>query len=284
MYPKYVIFIALRLYSFRHFHNHKIDHILFILNIARSTLYQWIKFYSSDPSFTDPLFIHNNQRQIKNVIRKHKISDTCKHYIINYMANNPTFNMKKLRKNVSDIFLINVSKSTIYRLFKSLNLTYKTVTTNKYNKSNIILEEQKQNLQQQITNVRKNIISLDETSIELGLRQTKGWSKKGTKCVRSLTVKRQRYSLCLAINKTKIIGYELIKGSFNGESFNTFITQKIFPKSKKASFLMDNARIHHYHKFVSQIKEHNKNIIYNIPYCPQFNPIEYVFNVLKAVS
>ena len=44
---------------------------------------------------------------------------------------------------------------------------------------------------------------------------------------------------------------------------------------------MDNARIHHYRKFVDDMKNINKNIIYNIPYSPQFNPIEYVFNVLK---
>ena len=45
---------------------------------------------------------------------------------------------------------------------------------------------------------------------------------------------------------------------------------------------MDNARIHHYRKFVDMMKENNHNIIYNIPYSPQFNPIEYVFNVLKT--
>ena len=93
----------------------------------------------------------------------------------------------------------------------------------------------------------------------------------------------------LAINKTKVIGFQLVRGSFNGESFKTFITDTIIPKSKKASLLMDNARIHHYRKFVDMMKENNHNIIYNIPYSPQFNPlslrvnpIEYVFNVLKT--
>ena len=100
------------------------------------------------------------------------------------------------------MFFINVSKSTIYRLFKTQNLTYKTVLTNKYNKSDDVFTNLKHNLQLQITNVRRNIISLDETSIELGLRQTKGWAKKGKRCLRKSIIKRQRYSLCLAINKT----------------------------------------------------------------------------------
>ena len=85
----------------------------------------------------------------------------------------------------------------------------------------------------------------------------------------------------LAINKTKVIGYKLVLGSFNGESFNTFINDKVIANSKKASLFMDNARIHHYKKFKENMKERKKDIIYNIPYSPQFNPIEYVFNVLK---
>ena len=34
-------------------------------------------------------------------------------------------------------------------------------------------------------------------------------------------------------------------------------------------------------KYLKNILQHNKNIIFNIPHCPQFNPIKYVFNVMK---
>ena len=43
-------------------------------------------------------------------------------------------------------------------------------------------------------------------------------------------------------------------------------------------FLMDNARIHHNKLMKKEIKD---KIIYNVSYHPQYNPIEYVFNVLK---
>ena len=282
MYPKYVIYIALRMYATRNVYNQKIEHIINILNIAKSTLYEWIKLYSHDPNYTDNKYKDIKRKQIQQAIRKTKINDNYKQYIIDYMALNPTFNMKKLRKKIFEIYFINISKSTIYRLFKTHNLTYKSVQTNKYNKTEDQFEQEKQKLQKQVNFVRKNIISLDETSVELGLRQTKGWSYKGDRCIRKSIIKRQRYSLCLAINKTKIINYQLVKGSFNGESFKTFMVDKIIPKSKKASILMDNARIHHYKKFVESMKDNNINIIYNIPYSPQFNPIEYVFNVFKS--
>lgn len=281
MYPKYTIYFALHLYSNRTIINLNIDQILNIINIVKSTLYQWIKLYAHDPYFTDIKFAYH-KRIIDKFIRKSKLNDICKKYIIKYMIANPTFNMKRLRKNIFDLFMINVSKTTIYRLFKSHNLTYKKVQTNKYKKSEDIFEQEKHKLKQQITKARRNIISIDETSIELGLRQTKGWTLKGHRCFRKSTIKRQRYSLLLAINKTKVIGFQLVKNSFNGESFKTFISDIIIPKSKKASLLMDNARIHHYRKFVDQMKEDNINIIYNVPYSPQFNPIEYIFNVLKT--
>ena len=57
-----------------------------------------------------------HKRIINRSIRKSKLNDICKEYIIKYMADNPTFNMKKLRKKIYDLFFINVSKSTIYRL------------------------------------------------------------------------------------------------------------------------------------------------------------------------
>lgn len=281
MYPKYTVFFALRLYSNRTILNINIQQILDIIHVVRSTLYQWIKLYAHDSYFNDFNFAYH-KRSINRSIRQSKLNDISKQYIIKYITNNPTFNMKKLRNKIYNLFFINVSKSTIYRLFKSNKLTYKKVQTNKYRKSEDMFIQEKHKLKLQITKTRRNIISIDETSIELGLRQTKGWALKGSRCLRKSTIKRQRYSLVLAINKTKVIGFQLVKGSFNGESFKTFITDKIIPKSKKASLLMDNARIHHYRKFTDLMNEDNVNIIYNIPYSPQFNPIEYVFNVLKT--
>ena len=46
---------------------------------------------------------------------------------------------------------------------------------------------------------------------------------------------------------------------------------------------MDNARIHH-----SKILKHymttiNSKIIYNVPYCPEYNPIEMIFSKVKRI-
>jgi transposase len=47
---------------------------------------------------------------------------------------------------------------------------------------------------------------------------------------------------------------------------------------------LDNARIHHYKKLKKFIKNQtNINFIYNVPYSPQFNPIEFVFKDAKQI-
>lgn len=124
-----------------------------------------------------------------------------------------------------------------------------------------------------------NLISLDETSIEIGDKANYGWSRKGTIINKKVPHIRQRYSLIMAISYDKVIDYKLIKGSFNGESFKSFIERKCI---NKKSLFMDNARIHHYKEFKNEIGKRECSLIYNVPYCPKYNPIEYVFNIIKS--
>jgi len=60
---------------------------------------------------------------------------------------------------------------------------------------------------------------------------------------------KKRYSLILAINRSKILNYKLVDGAVNGEIFMNYIVNDIIPHSNDGSILMDNARIHHYKKF-----------------------------------
>ena len=45
---------------------------------------------------------------------------------------------------------------------------------------------------------------------------------------------------------------------------------------------MDNARIHKYHKLRDHIKTTKSQIVYNVAYNPETNPIELLFSPLKA--
>ena len=130
----------------------------------------------------------------------------------------------------------------------------------------------------------KNIISIDETSIDTHLCNKYGWSKKGTKIENIIKETRIRYSLILAINCNKIIHKQIVKGSANGEIFLKFIKDLInkMHKGDNKYILLDNAKIHHYGKIKEFInKEPKIKLIYNLPYTPETNPIERVFNDVK---
>lgn len=130
-----------------------------------------------------------------------------------------------------------------------------------------------------------NIISIDETSIDTHITNNYAWSQKGTRIYKINNNTRLRYTLILAVSNKEIIHYKLIRNSANKDIFLQFIkelNQKINIKNK--SLLLDNAVIHHA-KIVKQYIQNNKNLelIYNVPYMPEFNPIEYVFNEFKMI-
>ena len=129
-----------------------------------------------------------------------------------------------------------------------------------------------------------NIISIDEVSIDSHIDNNKGWSKYGSKVTKIKNHPRIRYSLVSAISNKKVIHYQIIKNSFNGELFLNFIKNLLKKLSVTDTYyiILDNARIHHYKKLKKYInKRPNIKIIYNIPYTPETNPIEHIFNDIK---
>ena len=273
MYSEDYILNAVRLYKTRKLYNLSVINVLKILNIARSTLYCWIY------TFSDKIYTSNNVTKISKQY-KSKINEECVRHICDEVKTKKIINMKQICKNIESNFNITISKGHIYKILKENNITYKQIQKSKYNKSDEEFEQNKTDMKNKITNAKRNIISIDETSIELGMRMNKGWAEKGERCELKVTNKRKRYTLVLAINKTKVIGYKLVENGMNGEQYKNFVTEQLLIKNK-ATLLMDNARIHHYKKLKEIMEEKNRKIIYNIPYCPQFNPIEYVFNVMK---
>jgi transposase len=72
--------------------------------------------------------------------------------------------------------------------------------------------------------------------------------------------------------------------------FIDFIKSIIYKlKENKVLFMdlsinnMDNARIHHSKLFKEYIKAIKNDVIYNVPYCSELNPIELVFSKVKLI-
>ena len=85
----------------------------------------------------------------------------------------------------------------------------------------------------------------------------------------------------MALNRNNIVDYIVKKGSIDQNIFDNFI-RKIDKDRNKYAILMDNARIHHSKKCKQTYEENNIDIIFNIPYNSDTNPIEYLINKIKA--
>ena len=141
-------------------------------------------------------------------------------------------------------------------------------------------------LRKKINNAgHNNIISTDEMSIHTNENYNKGWSQKGEKCyieTNNKNKKGTRYSLCMSVTNNKIIGYSLVKGSIKKDEFKNHINEIYKDKNNiNKTLLMDNASTHK-SKLVTEHLNNNKiKRIYGIPHYSRFNPIEFVFSLLR---
>jgi len=134
-----------------------------------------------------------------------------------------------------------------------------------------------------ITEVGKNnIISIDEMAIYLNDLPTHGWAEKCKKYeIESKdNVLQKRVSLIVAMSNKKIIKSKFYEQNISGDKYLKFI-REINYKNKGKHLLMDNASIHHTKKLKEYINKKNINVIYNIPYSPEFNPIENVNSMIR---
>ena len=268
MYSFDLISRVLNIYNNRSTHNLSISDIISIFNISKSTLYNWVN---------GKYFISNNKRYFNK--QSYQCPDNYIRYITKFVLSNPQFIMKQLLCNIKNIFDVTVSKQSIYNILKKHNITTKKIHINKYPHNRKKFIKAVADLKKSISCRKHRIISVDETSIQLNTIRKYGWCLKGTRCIINKPDKcrRKTFSLLIAISKNKIVGYALKSGSFKAVNFNDFMT-KIYKPDSRFHYLLDNASIHHSKLLSDDIK---KKFIYNVPYSPQFNPIEYMFNELK---
>lgn len=247
-------------------------HILHNFTASESSIRRWIKLYKNNKLV--------EERQIQRSV---KITVEIKQFISQYVLINRIFNRYELIKEVKNKYLIKISKTTIYNILKEMKITKRK------NRVRFISVKHKDILSQEINKLKtkideidqNNIISIDETSIDTHIVPISIWGERGTRTVYKRFVNaRKRFTVLLATNNKKIICYKIVKNSANSIIFIDFI-KDILKKYPKSYLFMDNARIHHSKLFKQYIESTLSTVIYNIPYCPEYNPIEKAIFKLK---
>lgn len=255
----------------------------------------------------------DKEQKIKNIKKKikdkFKISLSYKDILCILKVNNLQFNNKKI-KDLIDNFIINtiktnnytsaiemvkliykqfnkyVSTTYIYNILYKNNYTYKKIriNSNRYSK-----EEQKEQLIEIKNKISKvninNIISIDEISVKEFENLDKGWNIKGIESEiinKNKKINNKRYSVLMATSNKKIINYTIVEKGIKTNNFNNFILKLIrLDKNNNNVYFLDNARVHKTKSFNIIKENHKLNVIYNAPYQSKYNPIEYIFSLLR---
>ncbi|KAG0433136.1 Transposable element Tc1 transposase, partial [Dictyocoela muelleri] len=90
-------------------------------------------------------------------------------------------------------------------------------------------------------------------------------------------------SVCCAISKSGILHYKIIEGGYNILKFIGFLNELHENASLDGKIIiMDNVPFHKSLDVREWFMQRNINVKYLPPYCPQLNPIEEVFSLIKS--
>ncbi len=238
----------------------------------------------------------------KNKQEKEKIQLENKRFIITQamyeeleqlmsQAKNRFFTLRNMRDHLLSCFNLpkrQLALSTISKMLRKLSFSRKRTKKVTEQRNTSLTKEKRQNVARQFLIAliqEKEFIFIDETGFNQSLSPVYGYSKIGEKCAITSKFKTQNYSVVAAITKSKILGFQIFKGSITSQDFGGFIMSlflsnpKMLEQASKYILFMDNAPIHHakiLKPFLSNFK-----ILFNAPYSPFLNPIEEFFGNWK---
>ena len=240
-------------------------------SVSKSSIYSWIKLckackLTTKTEYTKPTSKFQNQ-EIRNIILEH-------------VKENTNFIYQNLIKNIQNKTNIKIGKSTLYNIIADLNLSKKVAKFKKVYGNQEKLNIKKKILQEQIKDIPNNkIISIDEVSFDTNIIHNYGWSLKNIPIIKTIGATYKRVTMICAITNNKILHYKIINGSAKKETFLDFLEN--IPNIRGKYLFLDNACIHHSKIVTEYVKTKKIKLLFNVPYSPEYNPIEIMFSKLK---
>ncbi|KII74695.1 hypothetical protein RF11_11393 [Thelohanellus kitauei] len=257
-----------------------------IAEVARNlSLYERSLRYTYSKFLRDGNVIQNNQAGPKYV----KVEDQHKLRIGEYIEENPIITIAQILSKLQEDFNLVLSKSTICRTIKKLNITYKLVRQVPIARNTPEIIEARfiysQTYFESIAFSTPEVVYIDETGFNLHIRRRYGRSQRGERAHIVVSNSRGRnISVCAAMNISGLVNYRSIVASFNKNEFCQFL-RECFQKLSNTPkiFVMDNVRFHHSIEVREVVESQGHRIVFIPPYSPQLNPIELLFSKWKNI-
>lgn len=230
-------------------------------------------------SCTVSRWLTNGISRVQRKSRDRKI-DLDSKWITIVLNREPWLSLKEIALKIEEKFKIKLSRSTVSRYLKKLNITYKKIrkTTNTNANTKEIKDVFKKDVKQ--IGIDK-ILSFDEVGFQIEMFPRKGWSKKGDRCIyQNMKKGHENWTGSFLISINGIVKWDLSKESMNKEKLETFFTDLPNIVNGK-TLVLDNLRAHHNCDVINKIKSNGIKEKFIPPYSPELNPVEEVFSFLK---
>lgn len=123
----------------------------------------------------------------------------------------------------------------------------------------------------------ENLVFIEEMGILRGLRRTHARSYYGSRVYDFKPFYRgSKVTVIGAIRLKKVLAVMTLNGSMNGKAFQVFVEKFLLPQLwEGAVVVMDNVPAHKVKEIEPLIQSVGASVLYQSPYSPDFNPIEY---------
>jgi transposase len=266
----------------------KVDQLVKNYEVSRATIYRWISCVRANKE-GEYITKHSVTKKVYNVDLKRKtyftkIRTQTIEYLKKYLKNRTMINVRNIKRNIKRNVGVTLSFGSIYNIIKDkLNLSHKRVKKKKVLYKNLASHKLKvKGFKQKVNDIGlDNTYSTDESHFYLGMTDAYGWSKKGEYCAHKLSsIKYKKFSLIMTVSNSRVINYKLYEKSVNGTKFFDYITS--FQVPDNVHVILDNCSVHKTNIFKEYVNQTKLNVLYNVPYSPETNPIEMVFSQIKS--
>ena len=222
------------------------------------------------------------------VRKKSPVNDTVRSFIEDYIKLHPCFYLEEMQSAYLEEFGQSVSQSTLCRIIKNdLKYTRKKLTRQAREALPKEIEAYYERLKP-FYQYPSQLVFVDETLKDqrASIRHY-AWSKVGQKAFVRLPSSRGKRVSCFASFTTEgFLAWTTTDGTFDRHKFHSAFMETVYPYLNpwplpRSIVVMDNAKIHMYPELEKMINEKGALLVYLSPYCPQLNPIETGFSLLK---
>src|SRR5258706_14827480 len=129
------------------------------------------------------------------------------------------------------------------------------------------------------------LVFIDETAVTTNMVRPNGWNPRGKRLVGDVPMGHwDTLTFIAGLRLTGVVAPMLINGAMNGEIFLAYLEQCLAPTLKRRDIVVvDNLPAHKVLGVEDAIEAVGASLSYLPQYSPYLNPIEMVFNPLKAL-